>query len=204
MRKIGIFGGTFDPVHMGHLILAEQCREQGKLDQVWFLPSASPPHKQGQSITRFEQRVEMLALALAGNPAFRIEEIESHREGPSYTADTLAELKQHNPDTELWLLLGTDSLLDLPQWYQPERILQQAGLLVMHRPEYHSPSEEELGQAFHFLPKDAPIPLQWVLSPPLIDIASSDLRKRVSEGRSIRYLVPAAVECYIREKQLYR
>src|SRR5580692_11114015 len=96
--RIGVFGGTFDPVHFGHLIMAEQCREQAALDQVWFVPSARPPHKVDQPLTPFAQRVEMLALALAGQPAFRVEEIEKDRPGPSYTADTLDDLSRFHPN----------------------------------------------------------------------------------------------------------
>src|SRR6266566_266742 len=132
--RIGVFGGTFDPVHLGHLILAEQCREQGRLDQVWFVPAASPPHKQEQALTLFAQRVEMLALAIAGQPAFRIDELEKDRTGPSYTVHTLEEIKRRHPDAELFLPIGSDTLLDLAHWYQPARIVALAEVLVTHRP----------------------------------------------------------------------
>ena len=105
MRQ-GIFGGTFDPIHLGHLVLAEQCREQARLDQVLFIPSARPPHKQNQPLTPFDQRVEMLRLAISGQQAFRIEELEKDRPGPSYTADTLRILKDRQPSTELFLILA--------------------------------------------------------------------------------------------------
>src|SRR5688500_13567167 len=110
--RIGIFGGTFDPVHIGHLILAEQAREQSKLDEVWFLLAARPPQKDGQGITPFAQRSEMLALAIAGHDAFRVEEIEKERPGPSYTIDTLKELKRRHPGHTFLLLVGGDSLAD--------------------------------------------------------------------------------------------
>src|SRR5262245_31594023 len=103
--RIGIFGGTFDPVHLGHLILAENCREQGRLDQVWFIPAAAPPHKLDRAITPFDRRVEMLRLALAGNPAFQVNELEKDRPGPSYTVDTLSELCRQYPGNELFLLI---------------------------------------------------------------------------------------------------
>src|SRR5262245_20387177 len=128
--RIGVFGGTFDPVHLGHLILAEQCRAQGRLDQVLFIPAPRPPHKQDQPLTPFAQRVEMLSLALAGQPAFRIDELERDRPGPSYTVQTLEELQRRHPDAELWLLIGADTLQDLPHWYEPARIASLAGLLV--------------------------------------------------------------------------
>src|SRR4051794_17117051 len=132
--RVGIFGGTFDPVHYGHLILAEQCREQGRLDQVWFLPAPRPPHKEGEFITRFEQRAEMLALALAGNPAFCVEELEKERAEPSYPAVTLAELHRRHAGFEFWLLVGSDTLADLPNWREPHRVVQLAGLLAVARP----------------------------------------------------------------------
>ena len=132
--RIGVFGGTFDPVHLAHLILAEQCREQGRLDQVWFVPAARPPHKHEGELTPFAQRVEMLRLALAGQPAFRVEELEKDRLGPSYTADTLDELDRRHPGNEWLLLVGTDTLRDLPTWHEPRRVVERAALLVMARP----------------------------------------------------------------------
>ena len=132
--RIGIFGGTFDPVHQGHLILAEQCREQARLDQVWFVPAARPPHKQEQPVTPFPQRLEMLALAVAGQPAFRVEPLEQDRPGPSYTADTLQEIQRLQPEAALELIVGSDVLHDLPHWHEPERIVSLAGLLIVARP----------------------------------------------------------------------
>jgi nicotinate-nucleotide adenylyltransferase len=200
--RIGVFGGTFDPVHLGHLILAEQCREQGRLDQVWFIPAASPPHKQGQTLTPFAQRVEMLALAIAGQPAFRIDELEKDRPGPSYTIHTLEEIQRRQPAAELFLPVGSDTLLDLPHWYQPARILELAGLLVTPRPGWPLPSLGEIRAALH-LPPGADLRLE-IVEAPLIDIASRDLRRRAAEGRSLRYLVPRAVEAYLHDKRLYR
>jgi nicotinate-nucleotide adenylyltransferase len=198
--RVGVFGGTFDPVHYGHLILAEQCREQGRLDEVLFVPAPRPPHKP-QPRARFEQRVEMLALALAGNPVFRVEEMEKEREGLSYTVDTLAELSSRRPRGEFFLLIGGDTIRDLPQWYEPRRILELASLLVVRRPESSVPDREEL-RAQLGLPIDA-VRME-VIQAPLIDISSRDLRRRVGEGRSLRYLLPRAVECYIHDKRLYR
>src|SRR5437879_4254738 len=112
--RIGVFGGTFDPIHQGHLILAEQAREQGRLDQVWFLPAPRPPHKDETALTRYEQRVEMIQLAVAGQSVFRVDEREKERPGPSYTVDTLAELQAERPGDDFLVLLGSDSLQDLP------------------------------------------------------------------------------------------
>ncbi|HEY7331316.1 MAG TPA: nicotinate-nucleotide adenylyltransferase [Gemmataceae bacterium] len=200
--RVGIFGGTFDPVHIGHLILAEQGREQGRLDEVWFVPSAHPPHKDDPDLTRFDQRVEMLTLAIAGNPAFRIDELEKERPGPSYTADTLAELRRRHPAHEFFLLIGSDTLVDFPHWYQPLRVLEQAGLLVMTRPGNVVPTTEQLREQLH-LPEKTPLRME-VVHTPQIDISSRDLRHRVAAGRSLRYFLPRAVECYIHEKRLYQ
>ena len=124
--RIGLLGGTFDPVHYGHLVIAEQAREQAELDQVWFLPSARPPHKLDQEVASFERRVEMLALALAGQEEhFRIETIEKERNGPSYTADTLEALSKLHPQHEWFLIVGADCLPDLPHWHEPHRILDR-------------------------------------------------------------------------------
>jgi nicotinate-nucleotide adenylyltransferase len=199
--RVGIYGGTFDPVHVGHLILAEQAREQLRLDQVWFIPAYRPPQKEGQTVTRFEQRVEMLALASAGNPAFRIEELERERAGPSYTVETLAELRRRHSDHTFLLLIGGDSLADLPTWYDPRGIVSQATLAVMARPGIPLLDAGELRNR-RGLAADSPLGLE-VVQAPLIDVSSRDLRRRVGEGRSIRYCVPRAVEVYIHDRGLY-
>jgi nicotinate-nucleotide adenylyltransferase len=200
--RIGVFGGTFDPVHVGHLILAEQAREQARLDAVWFVPAPRPPHKDEQDLTRFETRVEMLALAVAGNPAFRVDEIEKERTGPSFTVDTVAELRRRHPGDDFFLLVGSDTLKDLPLWYEPARLLSQAGLVVMARPGHAVPSAAEL-RARLALPEAVPLRLE-VADAPLIDISSRDLRRRAAAGRSLRYFLPRAVEAYILDKRLYR
>jgi nicotinate-nucleotide adenylyltransferase len=200
--RIGIFGGTFDPVHLGHLVMAEQCREQAGLDQVWFVLAARPPHKPEGELTAFARRVEMLQLALAGQPAFRVEELEKDRPGPSYTADTLEAIHRRQPDLDLHFIIGSDSLVDLPQWREPARIVAQAALLVVTRPGFRIQPIEEVRQALE-LPNETPLRFQ-VIESPLIDIASSDLRRRAAEGKSLRYQVPRAVECYIEQHQLYR
>jgi nicotinate-nucleotide adenylyltransferase len=201
-QRIGIFGGTFDPVHLGHLIMAEQCREAGKLDEVWFIPAARPPHKQDRPRTSFSYRVEMLALAIAGMPAFRVNELEKDRAGPSYTADTLTELHRLHPQVDFALLLGSDCLPDLPGWHEPERILKLAELLIYARPGWSEITPEGLRKSLR-LSENTSLRMRLVAGP-LIDIASRDLRQRAAEGRSLRFLVPRAVECYIDEKKLYR
>lgn len=199
--RIGVFGGTFDPIHLGHLILAEQCREQAALDQVLFVPAARPPHKIDQVATPFAQRVEMLSLAIAGHPAFRIDELERDRPGPSFMADTLKEIQDRDPKAELFLLLGSDSLQDLPSWAGPQRIAALATLLVVTRSGSDVMPAERM-RAFLRLPGETPLRLQ-AIDMPGIDIASRDLRRRCAEGESIRFLVPRAVEIYIKEKHLY-
>jgi nicotinate-nucleotide adenylyltransferase len=200
--RVGLFGGTFDPVHFGHLIMAEQCREQGNLDQVWFVLAPRPPHKTEQAITRFDQRAEMLQLAVAGHPSFRVEEIENELDGPSYTVRTVAELCRRHPDVEFWLLLGSDTLRDLPTWRDPEALLAQVGLLVSARPGVEVVSAQDLRAALPRLPPEVPVRLQVVESP-LLQISSRDLRERAAAGRTIRYMVPRAVEVYIHEKKIY-
>jgi nicotinate-nucleotide adenylyltransferase len=199
--RIGILGGTFDPIHMGHLILAEQCRDQAKLDQVWVMPSAHPPHKADQPVTRFEQRCEMIELAIAGHPVFRVERIEKELPPPSYTAETLAELRRRHPTDEFALIVGADSLVDMPQWYEPRRVLEQAEVVAVPRPGVETWTADRLAAAVG-LSREA-VRLTTV-NCPLIEIASRDLRQRVAEGRSIRFLVPRAVEEYVRDKKLYR
>jgi nicotinate-nucleotide adenylyltransferase len=202
MRRVGVFGGTFDPVHLAHLVVAEQCREQGRLDEVWFVPSARPPHKLDRPLTPFGQRVEMLALALAGNAAFRIDQSEKDRPGPSFTADTLDDFRRRHADCEFFLVIGSDTLKDLPGWRDPARVVEAATLLVVARPHNPVPSPEQVRAALG-LPGEVPLRLQ-VVQAPLIDVASRDLRDRAAHGRSLRYLVPRAVECYIEDKHLYR
>lgn len=197
--RIGVFGGTFDPVHLAHLILADQAREQGRLDQVLFVPAARPPHKHEHDLTPFAQRVEMLSLAISGQPAFRIDELEKDRAGPSYTVRTLELIGERHPGAELFLLIGSDTLRDLPTWYEPQAVVAQATLLVMARPGVDLVHGEKLRRQLHM-----PALRMEVVQVPLVDIASSDVRQRVREGRSIRYLVPRAVEAYIQDKQLYR
>jgi nicotinate-nucleotide adenylyltransferase len=200
--RIGIFGGTFDPPHYGHLILAEQAREQAALDQVWFLLSARPPHKSDRQITPFERRAEMLALALAGHEdRFRVETIERDRAGLSYTADTLDALAEQHRSVEWFVILGADSIKDLPTWHEPRRILAKATVLAAARPGHHTWSARELAAA---LAMDASDVRMGMVDVPLIEISSRDLRQRAAAGRSLLFQLPRAVEVYIREKRLYR
>ena len=199
--RLGIFGGTFDPIHQGHLILAEQCREQARLDRVLFVPAPRPPHK-SQPMTPFDKRVEMLALAISGQPSFQTDELEKDRPGPSYTVETLEQIQARDPAAELFLILGADSVVDLPLWFEPVRILKLATLLVVGRPGWAFTGMEELREKVG-LPETIPFRLETVQCP-LMEISSRDIRQRTGEGRTIRYLVPRAVEAYIGDKGLYR
>jgi nicotinate-nucleotide adenylyltransferase len=200
--RIGVFGGTFDPVHLGHLITAEQCREQVALDEVWFVPAFQPPHKQGQSVTPFDRRVEMLQLALMGQPAFRVSEIEKERGGLSFTVDTIEELHVRRPGDELFLVVGSDCLPDLSGWRDPIGIIKRAGLVVVARPHWPMWPAGRLRDELK-LPADAELRMIEVRIP-LVDLASRELRQKSAEGRSIRFLVTRAVEAYIADKKLYR
>lgn len=199
--NIGLFGGTFDPIHLGHLILAERCREEAKLDEVWLLPSYAPPHKQGQQITRFEQRCEMVTLATTSQPAFRVEPIEKELPPPSYTARTLAELYERHPQHTFALIVGGDSVHDLPTWFEPTTVLKLAALVAVPRPGATLSNAAELAVKVGVDPKMVRL---TVVECPQVDIASRDIRKRVADGKSIRFLVPRAVEEYVRERKLYR
>lgn len=200
--RVGIFGGTFDPIHYGHLIVAEQAREQAGLDQVWFVLSARPPHKADRVVTPFDRRAEMLTLALAGHEdRFRVETIERDRPGLSYTADTLDALAETHPGTDWFLILGADSVRDLPGWYEPLRIVDRATILAAGRPGHPAWSAAELAAGLGI---DAGRVRLQSVDIPLIEIASRDLRRRAAEGRSLLFQLPRAVEVYIREKKLYR
>ncbi|MFO0965540.1 MAG: nicotinate-nucleotide adenylyltransferase [Gemmataceae bacterium] len=199
--RLGVFGGTFDPVHVGHLILAEECRERARLDRVLFIPAARPPHKLERQRTAFHHRAEMLELAIAGHGQFRVDRMEEERSGPSFTVHTLQALKERDSAAELFLILGSDSLVDLPRWYEPVAILELATLLIVERPGVPALSAGAIRAPLALAP-GFPFRLETVAMP-LLEISSSDLRRRVAEGRTIRYQVPRAVEIYIREKGLY-
>ena len=191
--RVGLFGGTFDPIHLGHLILAEACREALKLDRVVFIVAGQPPHKPGGR-TPVDHRIEMARIATAGHPAFEVSEIEARTSGPSYSFETLEKVQAERPGDALFFLIGADSLADLPQWRRPERIAELATIAVANRPGVVA-DVPDLGPTAR--------PMVRVEIPP-IGISSHDLRRRVAEGRSIRYLVPRGVEAYLAEQRLYR
>lgn len=194
--RLGIFGGAFDPVHNGHLLLAEQCREQCQLDEVWFVPTKIPPHKAAGSLSPDADRVEMLKLATAGRPEFVVSEIELKRENVSWTVDTLRQLGEDHPDDELFFLIGADSLRDFPTWKEPGEIVKLATVVAVNR------GEASLGELTAGLKPEIAANVRLVTMPG-ISISATDLRQRVSAGKSIRYLVPRAVEEIILARKLY-
>jgi nicotinate-nucleotide adenylyltransferase len=200
--RLGIFGGSFDPVHFGHLLLAECCREQCRLDEVWFVPAAAPPHKQGRELAPAKARLEMLELATSGNEAFRVSSLEVDRGGVSFTVETLRAIAAEHPQAELFLLMGADSLRDLPTWREPVEILARAIPAVVRRAGTAEPDFAPLAEM------TSPARLREIVSSqvtmPLLEQSSTDLRERASEGRSLRYRTPRAIEKYIETQGLYR
>lgn len=195
--RLGLFGGTFDPIHLGHLILAEACREFCALDRVWFVVAGAPPHKRGDR-TAVADRLEMVRIAIAGHPAFEVSEIEAQRPGPHYSVETLEQIRRERPGDDLFFLIGADSLRDLPTWREPAQIATLATIVVVNRPGIDPTllvALPDFGPGTH--------PLRVVDIPP-VGIASTDLRRRASEGRSVRYQVPRGVEAYIVAQALYR
>ncbi|MDO4575987.1 MAG: nicotinate-nucleotide adenylyltransferase [Planctomycetia bacterium] len=200
-RRIGIYGGTFDPIHYGHLLLAESARQQMDLDEVIFVPAGIPPHKRDWVLAPDKDRVHMLELAIRGNPHFRVERFEIDSPKVSYTVHTVEYLKEQNPDAQFFLLLGEDMLRNFPNWFQPERICELAPPLVIGR------AGREI-QDLDFL---------WTVASPerieeirrsrvhMIQVAfsSSEIRQCIAEGRSIRYQTPRDVIDYIYRKKLY-
>jgi len=202
IMRLGVFGGTFDPVHVGHLLLAECCREQCQLDQVCFLPAAVPPHKQGQTLTPPQVRLEMLELATAGNPAFAVSRYETARGGINYTVDTLRHFRAEDPDRELFFLLGADMLRDLPHWREPGEICRLALPVAVRRA--GEPAIDFSPLAAWTAAERIDQMRQHQVEMPEIGISSTEIRRRVAAGRSVRYRVPAAVEPYIESHGLYR
>ena len=196
--RLGVFGGTFDPVHMGHLIAAEDARAVLRLDEVLFVPAGEPWFKSYRRITPARHRLAMVRLAARDNPRFGVSDMEIRREGPSYTIDTLAELRHARPDAELFVILGVDALREIDRWRNPRLLFQMATVVGMARP----------GASMDPSVLNAAIPgaserLRLVDSA-LIDISGTDIRRRVADGASIRYRVPLAVERYIRDHRLYQ
>lgn len=190
--KTGTLGGTFSPPHYGHLIVAERVREEIGLERIFFVPTAVPPHKQGLEIVDARHRLAMLELAVQGNRHFIVSDIEVQRGGVSFTVDTLAEFRRLYPKDEFFVLIGMDNFVEFRTWRSPEKILNLSTVVVMTRPGTNVVTND-----------GGLLSRVRICEVPDIEISSSDIRRRVAEGRSIRYLVPAAVERYIHQHQLY-
>lgn len=191
--KIGIFGGTFDPIHIGHLMVAEQARVEVGLDEVWFVPAASPPHKRDRVITEVAHRVAMVEGAIRDHPSFRCSRIELTSSGPSYTVHTVRRLQECYPQHDFFLIVGGDMVKDLPSWYKIEEILQRIRVIGCVRP----------GNSFEEIPtwiSERLIPITEGIE---INLSSTWIREQVRKGASIRYFVPESVRQYIEEKKLY-
>ena len=197
--RIGIYGGTFDPVHLGHLLLAEACREAARLDRVIFIPAGVPPHKQGRELTAGHLRVDMLEFALAGYPEFSVDQSEIKRSGPSYTVETLRALRQEHPVDDLFFLMGADSLAEFHLWKEPREIASLASLIVVNRGHQPPPN---LASLVPVLGAAAVSRIQLVTMPS-VDISASDLRDRARQGLSLRWQTPRAVERFIVEHRVY-
>ncbi|NDJ53702.1 MAG: nicotinate (nicotinamide) nucleotide adenylyltransferase [Chloroflexi bacterium] len=198
MSRIGVLGGTFDPPHHGHLIIAEQAREQLDLEKVLWVPAGQPPHKIGQDISPIDHRLHMLRLAIDGHPQFELSMIDVERPGPHYTVHMLEELAAEYPTAELFLIMGSDSLRDLPTWRDPEGIVEQATLAVINRPnisyDLDTLSSRLSGLRDHLV----------VIESPLIDLSGLTIRALAAQNRTIRYLTLPAVLSYINQHSLYR
>lgn len=196
--RIGILGGTFDPPHIGHLILAEAAREGIDADRVLFVPAGDPPHKQGETRQTVDHRLAMLECAIAGIQTFAISRVDLDRPGPHYTVDMLRLLADEYPHAELYFIMGGDSLRDLPRWHRPADLIARCRFAVMRRTDADSDPAMH-GDLFPGLAGRV-----TMIDAPLIGLSSTDIVERIRAGRSIRYLVPPAVEAYIHQHGLYR
>jgi nicotinate-nucleotide adenylyltransferase len=185
LKKIGIFGGTFDPIHHGHLLLARDALDQLGLDSLLFIPAARSPHKAGREPAAADVRVEMIRAAIEGEPRFCLDELELARPAPSYSVETIEALKRREPDSEFVYLIGEDNVAQLPGWHRFAELEKMVQFVVLDRSGLKSEHPYPVIQRH-------------------IDISATDIRNRVARGQSIRYLVPPAVEQIIRERQLYR
>jgi nicotinate-nucleotide adenylyltransferase len=196
--RLGIFGGSFDPVHNGHLALARACQDQAALDEVWFTPTAIQPLKQKGPQASDAQRVEMLNLAIEGEPAWRVCTLEIDRGGFSYTVDTLRQLRVELPEAKLFFLMGADVVRDIGKWKEPAEIFRLATPVVLRRAG-DAPSDSSLSQLLT-LTSNTPVQVEM----PAMDISSSDIRRRVANGEPVHSFVPRPVAEFIAEQQLYR
>lgn len=199
-RRIGILGGTFDPIHVGHLMTAEAVRDEFGLDKVIFVPAAVPPHKMDQQVTEARHRYLMTVLATNSNPHFDVSPVEMDRPGPSYTIDTIYELKrQYGENTDLFFITGADAIAEIPTWDRIEELLGLCQFIAAARPGF-LPNVDNIREYFGEL-GSARI---HRLETPELEISSTNIRDRVKRGFSIKYIVPSAVENYIYKEGLYK
>ena len=197
--RLGVMGGTFDPIHVAHLAVAEEAREALRLERVLFVPAGQPPFKASGSVTPVAHRVAMVAAAIADNAAFELSSVEIDRSGPSYTVDTIEELARAFPGATLHVILSVETFAELPTWHEPDRLFAAARVAVVPREGYAAPDPAWLASAFPG--RETRVDY---LDGPRLGLSSTAIRGRVAAGRSIRYLVPPEVEAYIKEHELYR
>lgn len=197
LRKIGIMGGTFDPIHFGHLVVAEEAFYALSLSEVIFVPTGNPPHKRFSEVSDAEIRYTMTLLATLDNPHFSVSRVEINRKTASHTVDTLREMRHwyQTGSVEFYFITGMDAVLSIDTWKEPEAITDLCSLVAVSRPGYNPKKMEDLPSKI----RNAIIPLEI----PLLAISSTEIRTRIKEGRSIRYLVPWTIENYIFKKKLY-
>ncbi len=200
MKKIGIMGGTFDPIHYGHLVAAEGARSCFDLDRVIFVPAAMPPHKEVRVITDSNHRYKMTALAIDSNQHFHLSDVEIKRQGPSYTYETVRYFKEAFPDTEIYFITGADAVLEILTWHRVQDLLDICCFIAATRPGFRL---ENLADILRELP-DGYINKISLMEVPALSISSTDIRARVKKGLTIKYLLPEDVEEYIHSKGLYR
>ena len=198
--NIGILGGTFDPVHLGHLSIADAAMDQAKLERVLFIPAGQPRLKQAEPSASVDQRLEMVRLAIQDHPGFDICDIEAHRPGPTYTVDTLVELSAKlRPTANLYFILGMDVLGQLDRWKDPEQVLELCRLLVLDRP-----GEQDFNWARFYEKVSAAQGRVQVVTAPLVDVSATELRRQAAAGEPLAGQVPNAVAVYIRQQGLYQ
>lgn len=189
MKKIGLLGGTFDPPHYGHLIIANEVLTQCELDEIWFIPAYVPPHKQNADVTELEHRVAMLELAIESHPYFQMCTIEIERKGPSYTYDTIKELKEKYPENKFFFIIGADMVQDLPNWNNIDKLVKITTFIGVNRPGFTLDSKYKNVIKFIEIPFNA--------------VSSTFLRERFQKKRSTRYYLPEKVRHYVEENQMY-
>ncbi|MCM3566542.1 nicotinate-nucleotide adenylyltransferase [Neobacillus mesonae] len=187
MKKVGILGGTFNPPHIGHLLIASEVQNSLNLDEIWFMPNHVPPHKKMPESVKDEERLHMLELAVSDNPAFQVQPIELKREGPSYTVETMKVINETYQNIQFFFIIGADMIEYLPKWHKIDELVNLVQFVGVERPNYHRETE---------------YPVLYV-DVPAIDVSSSMIRDRFKNGKTVRYLLPDRVIAYIEENHLY-